>query len=107
MLYFLLKTRSPYIKSVDLIISILIEVIHDILRPPRESVDIVIEIHIPPVDDEVIRSRIISLDIVCHHHAISLFLGDLVDPLDVVLYLVSELLSRELRHSLESSRYIN
>jgi len=102
----LLKTRSTYIESIDLIIRIFIEIIHDILSPSRESIDIIIEIHISPVDDEVIRSLISPLYIICHHHRISLFLCNLIDPLDVVLYLISELLSRELGHKSNSSELV-
>ena len=92
---------SPYTpkfwhaSSPPFIIGSFIEVIHDILTPPREGVEVVIEAHIAPVDDEVII-RVLCLrptDIVRHHDRVALLFGNLVNPLDIFLDFISEVLS--------------
>jgi hypothetical protein len=78
--------------------SAFIEVIHDILIPARECVEIIIEAHITPVDDEVIWRDLISGDIVRHHHRVALLFCDLIDTLDIFLDLIGELVTRHICH---------
>ena len=93
----LFKIWSSNIKSI--LISIFIKIIHYILIPTRECINIIIEIHISPIDNKIIRSILSSFDIICHHNTVSLFFRNLINSFDIILYLVGKFLSRKLRHN--------
>jgi hypothetical protein len=88
-----------YIRTEPITITFFIEIIHNILIPSSEGIHVIIETHIPPIDDEIIRNILTaSCDEVCHHNREALFLSDLINAMDIILYLCGKLISRDRRH---------